>query len=410
MLAIYILPPVFFYIPNGALAAVIIHAVGDLIISPNNLYQFWRVSPLEVFIFFIGVFITVFSSIESGIYTTVGISIFILLFRSLKARGSFLGRVRVHSVLGDHVISDDAREMMPELNKSFSTSNLSLIPSASAASVSATGLTRNVFLPLDNGDGSNPEISIESPYPGIFIYRFSEGFNFPNAAHTLEHLVEFILEHTRRSRTDSYARPGDRPWNDPGPKKGSMTARLQLPTLKAVILDFSSVNNVDVTSVQQLVDVRNQLDRYAAPEVVDWHLACIQNRWAKRALVSAGFGFSTQRAGSDGINHRWQGVFSFTEIVERSMGGAVMGTGEVRDQNAASAQARVDEEKAVETVEEEAVKVPGIPGVTHLEVRKVAVHGLNRPFFHVDLTSALQNAIANAEAAREVQAVTPASD
>jgi sodium-independent sulfate anion transporter 11 len=34
--------------------------------------------------------------------------------------------------------------------------------------------------------------------------------------------------------------------------------------------------------------------------------------------------------------------------------------------------------------------------------RTVAVHGINRPLFHVDLTSALQSAIANVEARGEI--------
>ncbi|TQS32029.1 hypothetical protein Golomagni_07672, partial [Golovinomyces magnicellulatus] len=53
LLATYLLTSVFFYIPSASLAAVIIHAVGDLITPPNNVYQFWRVSPIEVLVFFV---------------------------------------------------------------------------------------------------------------------------------------------------------------------------------------------------------------------------------------------------------------------------------------------------------------------------------------------------------------------
>lgn len=67
LLAIYLLTAVFFYIPNASLAAVIIHAVGDLIVAPKTLYGFWRISPLEVVIFFAGVIVTVFTTIEIGI-------------------------------------------------------------------------------------------------------------------------------------------------------------------------------------------------------------------------------------------------------------------------------------------------------------------------------------------------------
>lgn len=54
LLPIYALPPLFYWIPTASLAGVIIHAVGDLIAPSNTVYQFWRVSPLEVIIFFVG--------------------------------------------------------------------------------------------------------------------------------------------------------------------------------------------------------------------------------------------------------------------------------------------------------------------------------------------------------------------
>ncbi|KAG8416905.1 hypothetical protein J3459_013540, partial [Metarhizium acridum] len=134
-----------------------------------------------------------------------------------------------------------------------------------AAEVSA----RNIFLPLDHGDGSNPEVELESPYPGIFIYRFSEGFNYPNANFSLDYLTDVIFSQTKRSSPESFERAGDRPWSNPGPGKSAKSRQDpgadRRPTLKAIILDFSSVNNVDITSVQRLIDVRNQLDMYASP-------------------------------------------------------------------------------------------------------------------------------------------------
>ena len=82
--------------------------------------------------------------------------------------------------------------------------------------------------------------------------------------------------------------------------------------MQAVILDFSSVNNVDVTSIQNLIDVRNQLDQYASPRSVQWHFAHINNRWTKRALAAAGFGYPTPTS-NDGF-HRWKPIFSVAEI------------------------------------------------------------------------------------------------
>lgn len=416
LLAIYALPAVFFYIPNSTLSAVIIHAVGDLITPPNTVYQFWRVSPFEVLIFFTGVIVTVFSSIEDGIYCTICISAAMLLFRILRTRGRFLGRVKVHSVLGEHVIGDDHRQVLGDYGTFTGPPDVSV---------------RNIFLPIDHKDGSNPDLELENPYPGIFIYRFTEGFTYPNASHNLEQLVQYVFKHTRRTNLSSFQRPGDRPWNDPGPTRrerkaakaagldeGSAGQDLSLPTLKAIILDFSSVNNVDITSVQQLIDVRNQLDRYTAPDVVDWHIACISNRWTKRALASAGFGYPTERP--DGLHHRWRSIFSIAEIGGSDSAAAVAedevnekqpgsqrgskrqhGNGSDDIENAPSEAGSSDADLPKEdVVVTEAAARPGKGPARR--GRAVPVHGLNRPLFHVDLTSALQAAITNVEARGDV--------
>ena len=199
LLAIYALPAVFFYIPNASLSAVIIHAVGDLITSPNTLYQFWRISPLEVFIFFAGVIVTVFASIEDGIYTTICVSAAILLFRVVKAKGRFLGKVKIHSVVGDHLIDYGGKEAGTGVGAGAYGSFGSNDPDKSI---------RNIFLPISHNDGSNPEVDVESPYPGIFIYRFSEGFNYPNANHYLDNMVATIFKETRRTNPASYGKLG----------------------------------------------------------------------------------------------------------------------------------------------------------------------------------------------------------
>ncbi|KAF5582609.1 family sulfate permease [Fusarium pseudocircinatum] len=302
LLATYLLTAVFFYIPSAALAAVIIHAVGGLVTPPNTIYQFWRVSPIEVFIFFTGVTVSVFAQIEDGLYTTVLLSGAVFIYRILKAKGRFLGKVKVHSVIGDHVIGDDHRKVVGEYGTTEDSD-------ASA---------RNVFIPLGHGDGSNPEVEVDHPYPGIFIYRFSEGFNYPNANSSLDYLTDFIQSNTQRSSPEAFERPGDRPWNNPGPRKSAKRPvnsdpDSALPTLKAVILDFSSVNNVDITSIQRLIDIRNQLDSYASPDGVDWHFACIHNRWSKRALVSAGFGVPF-KPNEGTAPRRWKSIFSVAEI------------------------------------------------------------------------------------------------
>ncbi|KAI9369210.1 sulfate transporter family-domain-containing protein [Aspergillus egyptiacus] len=396
LLAIYALPAMFWYIPSASLAGVIIHAVGDLITPPDVVYQFWRVSPLDAIIFFVGVIVTIFTSIEVGVYCTVAISAAVLLFRVAKARGEFLGRVTIHSVVGDHHL-EEAKAALGDVDHK-----------------------RSIFLPINHADGSNPEIEVEQPFPGIFIYRFSEGFNYPNANHYTDKLVDTIFQQTRRTNPFTYSKRGDRPWNNPGPRKGEED-RSHLPILRAIILDFSSVNNVDVTSVQNLIDVRNQLDIYAAPQTVQWHFAHINNRWTKRALAAAGFGYPTPTS-EDGF-HRWKPIFSVTEIEGQSSAAAHAEMVANEHTRQASSHAH-DVESGLKSDSHTAEReTHGIEGSSSSSLgdddnnlqrdlkdskayrmrRKMAVvQGVNRPFFHIDITSALESALANSPAEEPV--------
>ena len=295
LLGIYALPAMLYYIPNASLAAVIIHAVGDLITSPDTLYQFWKVSPFEVLIFFVGVFVTVFSTIEIGVYTTICLSLALLLYRFAKAQGAFLGKVKVHAVVGDRVLPEHGGLSAP----SFANSNN---PDISA---------RNVFLPIDHKDGSNTDIQVDAPYPGIFIYRFTDGFNYSNANNYLDQLLQKVYRSTRPGKIARLADDKHRTWSDLQlPTARDSTTQQDLPQLEAIILDFSAVNNVDITAIQQLIDVRNQLDRWAAPETPEWHIASISNKWTRRSLVHAGFGYPTP---DSPYYHRWKPVFSVAD-------------------------------------------------------------------------------------------------
>lgn len=373
LLALYALPAVFYYVPNAALAAVIIHAVGDVITPPRVVFQFWRVSPLEVPILLAGVLVTIFSTIENGIYTTIGVSAAVLVWRLFLSRGRVLGVARIRT----------ARADQRQGSKN---------PSEAVAEESDESL-RTGFLPLDHEDGSNPRVAVRSPYPGVFIYRFAEGFNYPNAGLYMNDLTEMIFKETRRTDPGTVGKLGDRPWNDPTPRNHNVDEVDHRPSLKAIILDFSSVNNVDVTAAQALIDVRNQLDRYAAPNTVDWHFANIENRWTKRALAAAGFGYrSPKPSPGEGPSH-WKTIFSIADL-----GGS--------DSAAKAAEAAESGDKGEQSVKEYDIEnagsdisrlsdkdVPRNPG----SARLVAVQGLNRPYFHFDLQEAVEAAVANAE-------------
>ncbi|KAF3932440.1 Pendrin [Dactylella cylindrospora] len=374
LLAIYLLTAVFYYIPNASLAAVIIHAVGDLITPPNVVYRFWRVSPVEVVIFFAGVLVAVFSTIENGIYTTIASSAGLLLFRVAKAKGHFLGRVRVQIVPPENISTPDVSGGYGATGKGSAKID-SEIKGVSTPTSESQATTRDVFLPIDHKDGSNPEIYIESPLPGVFVFRFSEGYIYPNAAHYIDQLIDFIELKCKRTSGNTYARLGDRPWNDKGPRHLDLKLDEDTrPTLKAIILDFSSVNNVDITSVQTLIDARNTLDRYAAPDHVDWHFAAISNRWTKRALTSAGFGYPSAEIETNAKNGKgpWKPLYSVADIGQQMAGG-----GSIEDDHGSGS--------SIKKTDLEAAPDSGSVKIK----RRVLVHSIRRPMFHVDVEAAL---------------------
>ncbi|KAI1800585.1 sulfate permease [Daldinia bambusicola] len=378
LLALYALTAVFWYIPQASLAAVIIHAVLDVVSPPNVVYQFWRISPLEVVIFFAGVLVTIFDGIEDGIYTTVCVSFAVFIFRLFQAKGRFLGVATVRTI-GDLKSGGRASE-----SQSLSQDQKTPL-TLKEGRISSE---RSLFIPIDHEDNSNPRIPVSHPYPGVFIYQFSELFNYPNATHFLDGLTEGIFKATRRTDPESLGKLGDRPWNNPGPRKGKVVLddTSERPTLRAIILDCSAINNVDVTSVQALIDVRNQLDRYTTPDTVEWHFANVRNAWTRRALVAAGFGFLRPKEDAE-AGRRWKSIFSVADLADAAS--PLSGSSHSGEKGAI--------EKRTSHGDEEIGAQPPSINEDESATRQVPVYGLNRPFFHADVQEALDAVLENIE-------------
>lgn len=261
IVALYGLTPAFFWIPTAGLSAIIIHAVADLVASPEQVYSYWRVAPLEFFIWAAAVLVTVFSTIENGIYVSICTSLALLLIRVAHPRGYFLGKVTIHQESAGNKES------------------------------------REVFLPLTKNDGmTNPDIRVVPPSPGVIIYRFEESYLYPNCSRLNSVLVDYVKENMRRGKDMSTVRASDRPWNDPGPRSGDTSAEQaeneKRPVLRAIVLDFSTISQIDTTAIQSLIDARNEIERWT-DRPVDWHFCTILSPWIRRALVAGGFGVGT---------------------------------------------------------------------------------------------------------------------
>lgn len=249
LVALYGLTPAFYWIPTAGLSAIIIHAVADLVAPPSQVYSYWRVSPLEFIIWWAAVLITVFSSIENGIYVSILASLVLLLLRIAHPRGKFLGRVSVRESTGDK--------------------------------------ERQVFLPLIPGGITNPDIKITPPSPGVIVYRLEESYLYPNCSQLNTTLVGYVKKNMKRGKDMSNVRLSDRAWNDTGSYGEDEDKK---PDLRAIVLDFSTVSHIDTTSVQALIDTRNEVERWA-DHPVEFHFATVLSPWIRRALVAGGFGF-----------------------------------------------------------------------------------------------------------------------
>ncbi|KAL9945734.1 hypothetical protein D7B24_007038 [Verticillium nonalfalfae] len=386
VLALYVVTAVFAFIPKAVLAGLIIHATSNLLTSPKALKRYWQLSPFELLIWVVGLAIALFESLDMSIYVTTGLSLGLLLVRMARTPGSFLGRVRIHLVPADD-------QAMPASHPSEGVA-----PKAKTADIIPGEVaveSYDAYLSTQRNEGFNPRVPLETPYPGMFIYRFPQTLNYTNQGQHVDLISSYITSHTRRTTPeDPSIKPSDRLWNvqEPRPNKEAGSASMlfddppsslgstyddHLPRLRTIIFDCSAVDSVDITSIQGLVDLRTTLARHAAPGVVEWHFAGVRNRWARRALAVAGFGHPLNTDGPVS-SAQWTPCYAVAGL-PADMGG---------DQGVQSG----DEEKSDGTLvesgaDEDDASVTGFQPVV----------GVNRPFFHVGLAEAVDVAVRSAK-------------
>lgn len=262
LLALYALTPAFYYIPDAVLAAVVIHAVADLVSGPSYIKRLASVSLWELLIFVATVIVTFFTNVEYGIYASVAMSIVILLFRIARPRFWGLGRIplsssSIHSV----TYQDDEKKQV--------TSNSE----------------RQNYLYVHEQHPSLGKL-VESLPDGVLMCRVDESFTYPNSSFISDKIISYC-----KSRTKSGGKvlsKGDRQWNDDA-TPAVIAARHNLPRLHALILDFASVNRLDSSGLQAIVDAQNALNKYSGHHV-EFHFVNILHPAIRRCLIVAEFG------------------------------------------------------------------------------------------------------------------------
>lgn len=338
IIAIYCLTGAFFYIPKATLSGVIIHAVSDLVATYNTTWNFYKMNPTDFICFLVTVFITVFSSIENGIYFAVCWSCATLLYNVAFPSGQFLGRIEIAEVVNASIISNDSvavssdeigeeYEEKEDSNgdqklKKFSKTKIyekvsTLLSTDSMDTLASKKIIYHTkWVPFDHKYTKelNGELQILPPPPGVIVYRLNDSYTYINCSRHYDTIFDEVKRVARRGQLLHHRRKSDRPWNNPGewepPKflsrlfkrnkehvddlegnslQENETKRDERPLLKIICLDFSQVSQVDATAIQSLVDLRKAINAYADRQV-EFHFAGIISPWIKRSLKNFGFG------------------------------------------------------------------------------------------------------------------------
>jgi MFS superfamily sulfate permease-like transporter len=268
VMALYVLTPAFFYIPEAVLGAVVIHAVVDLVSGPSFLYKLWKSSILETMIFVLAVVVTIFMDVETAIYISVGLSLLLMLLRLARPSISILGRVKLASSSSKHITTS-----------SSSTS--------STARDDIYGNENARYIYVDESDVHFNHLL--DPLPeGILAIRLNHAILYPNANYIAECITHIVKSRTRPLANCSTV---EAVWNQPSSKEIQRQDH-HVPHLQALVLDFSGVNQLDATAIHTLHATREALDRYVGSPV-DWHFCQLVNPQVRQALLDAGFGDAT---------------------------------------------------------------------------------------------------------------------
>ncbi|KAJ3196374.1 hypothetical protein HDU82_001808, partial [Entophlyctis luteolus] len=139
-----------------------------------------------------------------------------------------------------------------------------------------------------------PPLSHEVP-EGILVVKVDEALIYPNSIYVVDKLKEVVINRYRY--TNTLLRKTDRVWSDDTEErsmKQQLRLRIPLPALTAVVFDFSSVNDIDFTGFQTLLDMKDDVARFVG-HPVPFHFANVRRRHIRVLLGVPAIPVGTKR-------------------------------------------------------------------------------------------------------------------
>ncbi|KAJ1977485.1 Sulfate permease 2 [Dimargaris xerosporica] len=293
IVAILALPPVLHYVPSALLSAISITSVAHLISGPKLFLRLWRIDPLDFFASVIAFVVALFAEIDYGIYAAVGFSVVVMLFRIARPKWRLLAQVEgSHDTFVDRDHPDYATLDPPpgivliRLEESLTFPNMEYFKKRVLTSVYVQ--TSSAYPPpkaADRNWSDGIDTSLNEKIQLEWQRREARKRNTGLSQHAeIAVSVRTSQQTTGESQHDSFASDAKdcakRRDSESSDSNASQCTRIGQraayyadsanpqdpygrPYLRAVVFDFSAVNNIDSSGLQCLLDLRGHLREYA---------------------------------------------------------------------------------------------------------------------------------------------------
>ncbi|KAJ3387004.1 hypothetical protein HDU84_001097 [Entophlyctis sp. JEL0112] len=240
VIGLFSLTNALYYVPQAVLASIVVNSVADLVEKGKVVSRLVKIEILDFIGFAVAFIVTLVSSLENAIYASVGYSLLVLLFRVARPRVQILSKASNGEWIDPE--SDEFIEESPA-----------------------------------------PPLASDAP-GGIFVFRIDEALTYPNSNYIVERVKDAVLR--RFKYTNTAKRKADKTWSDDTEQRYLASRKggdVELPELRALVLDFANVTNIDFTGYQILLDLKDDMARYTGYPV-PFYFANVRRRQVNALL------------------------------------------------------------------------------------------------------------------------------